>query len=668
MGLAELNPAQKAAVTESKRPTLVIAGAGSGKTRVITLKIAHLINQGGHWPRGVRAVTFTNKAAQEMKSRVRELLTPAEARKLKVTTFHRLGLEFLGEYAHFGGRKKGFVISSEADTRSLLQDVLLRTPSARALDIGLARDAIHDFKNDLIAPADLTRTHDPRVEAYPGLVDLYRAYEAELAARNAVDFDDLIFIPTRILKTHADVREKVQEHLTYLLVDEYQDTNRAQYELMRALLGPHCGLTVVGDDDQSIYSWRGARPENLADLARDFPDLKVVKLEENYRSMRAILDTANALIHGNPHLFEKTLYSRRGVGQKPRVLRADDGDDEAERIADLISHHRFVNGRDFADYAVLYRSNFQARAIELALRERRVPYRLVGGSSFFDLPEIKDVLAWLRVIANPQDNQALYRAVGVPRRGIGEKTLRALEAIAAEHQLSLNEALDHPDLEGQLSQRAALALASFREQVARMRANELIADPARLLETLLTDIEFDSWLERISENPEALTRRIANIDELKRWLTQLGQDGRDLADALNQLMIFDIAERRDAANEENRVTLCTLHASKGLEFPHVFLIGMEEGTLPHTKNQVDAWLEEERRLAYVGITRAQESLTLSYARRRKIKGQWVQVDPSRFLGEIPRELLNFGDEQTDPETAQKNATATLDSLRAMLTN
>lgn len=666
MSLADLNEAQRAAVRETRRPTLVIAGAGSGKTRVITLKIAHLVNDGAHWPQGVRAVTFTNKAAQEMKSRVREHLTPAQSRALKVTTFHRLGLEFLGEHGRFAGLRSGFVVSGEADARSVLQDVLLRTPSARQIDSGLARQAIHDWKNELVSVEDLSRGQDPRAIEYPGLLDVYRAYDEELRARNTVDFDDLILLPVRILQAQSEIQEVVREKLTYLLVDEYQDTNRAQYELMRALVGPGTGLTVVGDDDQSIYSWRGARPENLSDLARDFPELRVIKLEENYRSMRAILDTANALIKGNPHLFEKTLFSRRGVGQKPRVLRADDGDDEAERIADLIAHHRFVNGRDFADYAVLYRSNFQARVVELALRERRVPYRLIGGSSFFDLPEVKDVLAWLRVIANPLDNQALYRAVGVPRRGIGEKTLRTLEAVAADHQLSLGDALGHPELTARLGVRASQGLDVFRDQVERMRDPRFLGDPAKLVKTLLTDIEFESWLERTSENPEALARRIANIEELTGWLTQLGNDGRDLPDALNQLMIFDITERRDAANEDNRVTLCTLHAAKGLEFPHVYLIGVEEGTLPHVKSQADAGLEEERRLAYVGITRAKETLTMSYARRRKVKGQWVQVDPSRFLSEIPRALLNFGDEPVDPETAQKTASATLDSLRAML--
>lgn len=666
MSLVDLNPAQREAVRETRRPTLVIAGAGSGKTRVITLKIAHLVNEGAHWPQGVRAVTFTNKAAQEMKSRVREHLNAAQARALKVTTFHRLGLEFLGEHGRHAGLRAGFVVSGEADARSVLQDVLLRTPSARQIDAGLARQVIHDWKNDLVSLNELTRGQDPRAIEYPGLLDVYRAYDEELRARNTVDFDDLILLPVRILQSHVEIREQVHEKLSYLLVDEYQDTNRAQYELMRMLVGPGTGLTVVGDDDQSIYSWRGARPENLADLARDFPALKVIKLEENYRSMRAILDTANALIRENPHLFEKTLFSRKGVGPKPRVLRADDGEDEAERVADLIAHHRFVHGRDFADYAVLYRSNFQARAIEVALRERRVPYRLVGGNSFFDLPEVKDVLAWLRVIANPLDNQALYRAVGVPRRGIGEKTLRALEAVAADHHLSLSDALDHPALGHRLGVRASQGLVMFREQVARLRDPEFLRDPGKLVKTLLTDIEFESWLERTSENPEALARRIANIEELTGWLTQLGDDGRDLADALNQLMIFDITERRDAASEDNRVTLCTLHAAKGLEFPHVYLIGMEEGTLPHVRSQADAGLEEERRLAYVGITRAQDTLTMSYARRRKVKGQWIQVDPSRFLSEVPRELLNFGDEPADPEASQKTASATIDSLRALL--
>jgi len=652
-------------VREVERPLLVIAGAGSGKTRVITLKMAHLLGPLAYQPESVRAVTFTNKAASEMKTRVRELIDTKAASALKVTTFHRLGLELVGRHVTRLDLKPGFSILGDADTRSIMQDMVLKS-AARGVDAARARQVIHDWKNDLVAPADLRRMPDAHATETPALIDLYEAYDEELRARNAVDFDDLIALPARLVEHDEELREACRAGLRYLLVDEYQDTNRAQYRLMKALVGPFTGLTVVGDDDQSIYSWRGARPENLHDLARDFPTLEVVKLEENYRSFRAILDTANALIRGNPHLFEKTLFSRRGAGQRPRVIKCVDGDDEAERIADLIAHHRFVGGRRFRDYAVLYRSNHQARAIELALRERQVPYRLVGGASFFDAPEIKDVLAWCRIIANPNDNQALYRAVSVPRRGIGTQTLRAIEALAEELACPLGDALAHPELSSRLSSRAAAALGAFNAQIESLRAPEFLADPARLLTQLIADIDYADWLERSSENPDVATRRTANVEELGRWFETLSRQGHDLPGALNQLMIFDILERRDSESDADQVTLSTLHAAKGLEFAHVYMIGMEEGILPHAKNTTGEGLEEERRLAYVGITRAMETLTLSYAGKRKMQGKWLTTEISRFLGEIPRDLLAFGDEDVDPEQSRQTAENTLASLRGLL--
>ena len=665
MAVDDLNPAQRRAVREVERPLLVVAGAGSGKTRVITLKIAHLVGTLGYRPETVRAVTFTNRAASEMRARARALLPGDAAARVRVTTFHRLGLELVGRHAGRLGRRPGFSILGDADTRSILQDLSLKG-MAGAIDPGLARRAIHDWKNDLATPETLRSAPDERAGEHPGLVELYAAFEEELAARNAVDFDDLIALPVRLLERDPEVLEATRAGLRYLLVDEYQDTNRAQYRLMKALVGPFTGLTVVGDDDQSIYSWRGARPENLADLTRDFAELEVVKLEENYRSFRAILDAANALIGVNPHLIEKTLFSRRGVGTRPRVLKTVDGEDEAARVADLIAHHRFVNGRPFSAYAILYRGNHQARPIELALRERQVPYRVVGGASFFDLPEIKDILAWCRIVANPNDNQALYRALGVPRRGIGTQTLRALEQIAAEFACPLGDTLAHPGLSQRLPRRAFSNLQAFAAQLERLRAPGYLSDPGRLVSILLDDIDYANWIERSSDTPEAAERRSANVAELTRWLETLGRAGHDLPDALNQLMIFDILERRDAESEDHRVTLSTLHAAKGLEFAHVTIVGMEEGVLPHAKNTLGTGLEEERRLAYVGITRARESLTLSYAARRRVQGKWVSNEASRFLSEIPRELLSFSDEQTDPETAKRNAETTLASLRGLL--
>ena len=666
--MQSLNPQQTRAVHHQGGPLLVLAGAGSGKTSVITHRIAHLVASGRVAARHITAVTFTNKAAREMKQRIAAQLARSEARGLRVSTFHQLGLDILRGELGLLGLRPGFSLFDGDDTRNLLRQIQVVAEDA---PLDWAQSRISQWKNLLVTPDQTLSTAADAAEAK--LAELYRGYQQALSAYNAVDFDDLIALPVRLFTAHRERLDQWRRRIRHLLVDEYQDTNGAQYELIRLLVADHRQLTVVGDDDQSIYAWRGARPENLTELQRDFPDLEVVKLEQNYRSSARILKAANTLIANNEHLFPKTLWCDRGLGEPVRVIRCASEEAEAERVVNDILQLRVRRGLPLGAFAVLYRGNHQARPVEMKLRQLAIPYQLSGGTSFYARTEIRDLLAYLRLLVNPDDDAAFLRIINTPRRQIGPSTLEKLGTYAAQRGLSLHVAC------GELGLAALLEPAS-RERLHRFRAwFERCADDCRAggvaaIRTMLEDMDYSGWVVQNASSTAAAEARLRNVELL---LTQIGNpparhaedDGEpDLAEAIGRLLLLDLLDRQDGDADGDRVQLLTLHAAKGLEFPHVFLIGMEEGLLPH-RNSIDSGvIAEERRLAYVGLTRARETLTLSLAGRRRQFGETQETTPSRFLDELPDgelEREGFG-EPLSPERQRQQADAALTALKALL--
>jgi ATP-dependent DNA helicase Rep len=664
----DLNARQRAAVRHLDAPLLVLAGAGSGKTRVITRKIAYLIEQAGVAPRHIAAVTFTNKAAREMKQRVGELLAGREGRGLVISTFHTLGLNLLRREHRAAGLRPGFSILDEQDSEHLLKEITQRNePDKETLK--RLRWQISAWKNDLVAPEQAMTAAADDLAAWQARV--YGDFQRALGAYNAVDFDDLIVRPVELLRRDADLRERWQNRVRYLLVDEYQDTNGAQYELVKLLVGVRGALTAVGDDDQSIYAWRGARPENLARLQQDFPRLAVIKLEQNYRSTGRILRVANRLIEHNPHLFAKRLWSDIGPGDPIRVIQCKDEEQEAERVVTEILHHKFMQRTDYGDYAVLYRGNHQARVFEKALRAHNIPYFISGGASFFNRTEVKDVMAYLRVLANPADDAAFLRVVNIPRREIGHTTLERLSAHAAQRGASLRDACDELGVEAHIKGKPLSRLREFGRWIDSLRRQAEDGEPVATVRQLLEDMDYEGWLYQTSPNDKAAERRWENVKDLVAWLERLHADelrGDTLVDMVGHLSLLDILERQDEATGGDRVHLMTLHAAKGLEFPYVFLVGMEEDLLPHRTSVDEDNLEEERRLAYVGITRAQRLLTVSYAAKRRRGGELVACEPSRFLQELPPEDLVWEGQanRLSAEESRERGSAHLANLKTLL--
>ncbi len=664
MSLDGLNPPQQAAARYLDGPLLVLAGAGSGKTRVITHKIAYLIRECGYQPRHIAAVTFTNKAAREMQQRVGKLLAGRETRGLRVSTFHTLGLDIIRRETAALGYKPGFSIYDARDSAQLVRELL-----GEDADTSLADQAhwlISHWKNALVSPAEaLAEAQD---EGHAATARAYDAYVRQLRAYNAVDFDDLIGLPLRLFQEQPEVLEAWRGRLRYLLVDEYQDTNTCQYQLVKTLAGGRGALTAVGDDDQSIYAWRGAQPENLRLLAEDFPDLKIIKLEQNYRSSRRILQAANRLIANNPHVFPKTLWSELGHGDPIRVIICKSGEHEVERVVSELLHHRFRHRARHGDYAILYRGNHQARPFEQALRQHNIPYQLSGGNSFFDHTEVKDLLAYLRLLANPTDDAALLRVINTPRRELGPATLEKLAGYARERGVALLAACGELGLGQVLPKRAAERLAGFARWLEGLADRD--GDPVALVRELIRDIRYEEWLKEQANDPKTAERRLANVSELVAWLERMATDaeGVSLAELVGKLALLDILERNAEDQAQDAVRLMTLHAAKGLEFPHVFMVGVEEELLPHRNSMEASAIEEERRLMYVGITRAQRSLTMTLAQRRKRYGEWQGCEPSRFLQELPEQDLEWegGGKQLPPEVRQQRARDHLAGLRGLL--
>ena len=664
MSLQSLNPSQREAVEYIAGPVLVLAGAGSGKTRVITYKIAELIRTHGLEARNIAAVTFTNKAAREMKARISGLLNAEIAKGLRISTFHTLGLNIIRRELSTLGYRKGFSIYDDQDSMAVLTELSRGENEER---IRLYRNQISRWKSACIDHKDAQRQAEDPLHSHAA--ELYEAYDRHLQACNAVDFDDLIFLPVRLFRDNDKVLQRWRSTIRYLLVDEYQDTNSTQYELVRQLVGDRGCLTVVGDDDQSIYAWRGAQPENLSLLAKDYQNLKLIKLEQNYRSMGCILKAANQLIANNPHVFEKALWSELGFGEPMQVIRAANEEREAEKVVTRLIHHKFTKLTKHGDYAILYRGNHQSRLFERALREYNIPYYLSGGTSFFAYTEIKDIMGYLRVLANPDDDNAMLRIINTPRREIGPGTVEKLVAFSHEKNCSLYTACHDADLDEALSTRALRKVREFADWLARMSYQTESEPPLRVVKQLLTEIDYQQWLQDTCADEKAAERRMDNVMELVEWLDRLSKrpsmSDATLGDLVARLTLLDILDRDDE-QEGDHVHLMTLHAAKGLEFPHVYMVGMEEELLPHRASIEEGNIEEERRLAYVGITRAQRTLTFSYAARRKRFGEMIECEPSRFLDELPDDVIQREGENEDPEATRAEGEATLNSLRSML--
>jgi len=665
--LSRLNPKQREAVDYVSGPLLVLAGAGSGKTSVITRKIAYLIKTCGLKGRNIAALTFTNKAAREMKERVGQLVSGPDARGLTVSTFHNLGLNIIRTEHKTLGYKPGFSIFDAEDAKALIRDLMMKEGDENTDNINNYQMEISNWKNAMLSPERaLQKAQTPEDLV---LAKVYSVYDRYLKAYNAVDFDDLILKPVRLFNDHPDILSKWRQKIRYLLVDEYQDTNVAQYELVKQLVGDRQALTVVGDDDQSIYSWRGARPENLAKLEEDFPTLKLVKLEQNYRSTSLILRSANKVIANNPHMFDKALWSDMGGGEKIRVVRCRHEDAESEQIAAEILDLKLKKDIPFKDFAVLYRGNHQSRLLEIKLNAFQVPYQMSGGSSFFSKNEIKDAMAYLRLIANPDDDAAFLRVVNVPRREIGPSTLEKLGNYSTEREVSLNQAVNEVGLEQTLNGKALDRVRRFSDWLNRTRDRCYQEDPIPVVKQLFTDIEYDQWLYQNANTPKQAERRMENVWYLVESLNKMMEKDKGTADeigideAISKLMLRDMLEQQEEDDDNDKVHLLTLHASKGLEFPHVFIMGLEEELLPHRNSIEEDNIEEERRLMYVGITRAKRTLALTYSAMRKQYGEKIETIPSRFLDELPEDDLQWeGGEKKDKKLIQEKGNSTLSAL------
>ncbi|QJQ95698.1 MULTISPECIES: DNA helicase Rep [Halomonadaceae] len=680
--LAKLNPRQQEAVCYIDGPCLVLAGAGSGKTSVITTKIAYLVQECGMSARRIAAVTFTNKAAREMKERVGQMLKGKEGHGLTVSTFHTLGLNIIRAELKALGYKPGFSLFDPEDAKALLRDLMNKDAQVDAEQINAVQGQISQWKNDLVMPGDALSHAMDEDEQYAARV--YEAYGRHLKSYNAVDFDDLILLPVVLLKRDPEALARWRRKIHYMLVDEYQDTNVTQYLLVKLLMAERSTFTVVGDDDQSIYAWRGARPENLVTLGEDFPRLKVVKLEQNYRSTGTILRAANTLIANNPHVYDKTLWSEMGQGEAIRVVVNRHEEAEAERVASEILTRRIKESASWRDFAVLYRGNFQARLLELKLQHYQIPYKLSGGTSFFSRNEIKDAMAYLRLLINPADDNAFLRIVNVPRREIGPGTLEKLANYATERGCSLFAACHELGLEQQLPVRAVERLGRFTHFIDGVRRRMDSGDAIAAIRGMLHEMDYEAWLYQNASAPTIAERRMANvwilIDQLEKSMQRDPEErGEELSAseetetdsveaAIARLVLRDILEQQAEEDDSDRVQLLTMHASKGLEFPHVYLMGWEEELLPH-RNAIEAGtVEEERRLAYVGITRARRTLTLTLARQRKAYGELMDCTPSRFLDELPAEDLDWEGraDKEDPEKKQARGKDALAGIRSLL--
>ena len=626
-------------------------------------------------PKNIVAVTFTNKAAREMKSRLTQLLDGKQLRGITISTFHSLGLDIIRKEYKAVGLKSNFSLFDDYDTNTLLKELMQKNG-----DSELAPDAVKHqislWKSQLLSPEDASMQAATPLEKLSGLV--FGEYQKHLRAYNAIDFDDLIRIPSLLLRTNPDILEKWQNKIHYLLVDEYQDTNGSQYELIKLLMRGRGRLTVVGDDDQSIYAWRGAQPENLSLLKEDFPNLEVIMLEQNYRSTGHIIHAANTLIANNPHIFTKNLWSQLGPGEPIIICPKQTEDKEAEWVAQEIMTKKLRKSCSYGDFAVLYRSHYQSRLLEMKLQALQIPYKISGGTSFFSRTEIKDILAYLRLVINPDDDNAYLRIINTPRREIGATTLEKLGQYAQSRNQSLLSSSDEMGLMEHLPEKTRAKLSQFSQWMQQCAREVYDATTVGPIKKMIEAIQYGDWLNEQSSSPKAAEKRMENVNYLLTSIEKLLENNEavkssesPLEKAITQLIIRDMIEQQTEEQQTDQVQLMTLHAAKGLEFPHVYLIGSEEEILPHRNSIENGDIEEERRLMYVGITRAQRSLTISYCNQRKMHGEKVECSFSRFLEELPEEAIEWeksSDVKRSREEQEVIAGAHLADLRKMLEN
>jgi DNA helicase II / ATP-dependent DNA helicase PcrA len=632
--LFDLNDAQQRAVRSMEGPLLILAGAGTGKTRVITARVAYLITQGVD-PAHILAVTFTNKAATEMRERLAQILDGDAASKVTMSTFHALCLRILRANIDRLGYKNNFSIYDESDQLGLIRKIITRT-SARdeRLDPNLAKNLISKAKNNSWSPPE---NEDTLLGA------VFARYQTELKTLNAVDFDDLLALAVRLLSEHPDVRERWRNRFRYLMVDEFQDTNKLQLELVTLLADGRRNVAVVGDDDQSIYGWRGAEVSNILEFEHHFPNPTIVTLEQNYRSTNAILGTASSLIANNPRRRPKKLWSARDGGEKVRLIEAPNDQEEAQFIVEEIQRKNFTDGDAWENFAVLFRMNAQSRLLEENLRRLQIPYRIVGGRSFFDRREIKDLLAYMSLLVNPDNDSSLLRIINTPARGLSAPMVARALAWSAQHKCSLWRALGNQEFLADVSARTATSIRTFVQMVDNYETKlcEPLSNPASIVTSLLAEIGYAAELRRNCKTAEEAAARESNVQDILRDLTQfLGRSTKGLRGFLDEVALDQEREEEEEEEQKGGVTLITMHAAKGLEFKHVYLIGLEEGLLPHERSRAEGSIDEERRLFYVGITRAMQTLTLTYCQNRTKYGSVVSCTPSSFIKELAPDLLD----------------------------
>lgn len=658
--LSHLNPPQREAVKYLDGPLLVLAGAGSGKTRVITQKIVYLIEECGYAPQHIAAITFTNKAAREMQERVAKLLQGKPAKGLTVCTFHALGVQIMRQEAGRLGYKPQFSILDSADAMQIVNEILKTTDKQ---EIRRAQWRISAWKNALVSPAAALDTAATDIDATYAKV--YLRYQDTLKAYQAMDFDDLIRLPAELFASDAEVLEKWRKKLRYLLMDEYQDTNACQYQIVKLLTGVSGAFTAVGDDDQAIYGWRGADVKNLHQLHEDYPRLKVIQLTQNYRSTIRILRAANSVIANNTRLYDKQLWSEHGHGDPLHLMAAKDEEEEAQNVVMRLLAHKFEHRTRYGDYAILYRGNYQARAFEQFLRNEKVPYVMSGGQSFFEKAEIKDITAYMRLLANSDDDPAFIRAVTTPRRGVGAATLEKLGEYAGQRHVSLFEAAFEAGFQSQLPARQLEPLIEFCNFINALEFRVRKTPAAEIMADLLKAIDYETYLFD-SEETRSAQSKWNNVLEFVGWLGKKGEeDGKDVIALTQTIALITLLENRDDT-EVDAVRMSTIHAAKGLEFGHVFLVGAEEDILPHREAVENGTLEEERRLMYVAITRAERSLTISFCKKRKRAGEFQSCEPSRFISEISQEDVRKTGQDADPAEQRQQGNARLAQLKAML--
>lgn len=636
----ELNNNQLSAITHFSSPLLVLAGAGSGKTRVITQKIIYLIEKLNISPDNVYAVTFTNKAAREMLHRTLDGIKDKNTKaKPNIFTFHSFGIEILKKHGHLLDYKNNFSIFDQSDALEVIKQICVNEDSNLEYLKNL-QNTISKFKNNLMSPKEAIDISKNEIEFIAAKI--YHSYQECLHSYNALDFDDLIYIPFQLISRFEEVKHYWTNKIEYLLVDEYQDTNFSQYQLMRMLVKNN--FTVVGDDYQSVYSWRGARPENIKELQTDFPNLKVIFLEQNYRSTNNILKAANQIIKNNNILYEKNLWSANGNGDLVRIHCAADENAEMQFVVQDMNLRRLTSGCKHKDFAILFRGNQQGYALEKVLRENNIPYKITGSNSFFGKQEVKDILAYLKLLVNPDDDNAFLRVANVPKRELGPSTLTKLATYSKNRGKSLFECSFDIGLSSVLSDRQLKTLQDFVNFLNLTAFNAEKGDTIGVIRNFVDEIGYKEYLFNSLSNAKQAEKKWATVEELLNWVGSMLTDkessnDKTLKSVLQKIMLIDLLSKDNEDQEKNEVHLLTIHSAKGLEFNEVYIIGVEEDILPHKNSSLEEEVEEERRIMYVAVTRARKKLTLSYCQKRTKYGDIISCDPSRFLSEIPRDVI-----------------------------